>query len=307
MLQKLILNGASVSVVAFLVRGVVDNYDSLPLLPGLPRSINGSRPFSVLGYTPSEDHLVNKCFFAALMGYLAMSAFALVLDFFPDTMARFKVQGSKWKGKRGAPTPFASFSEWLRAFGMSVFNICVSSWPFTCAIWWLWKDALPALTGRVVTSEADPFNIYVELPKLLGCFAVVDTWFYWTHRALHITRPVNIYKWVHKFHHRFKAPAAVASMYAHPLEYGFGNLSGVALGPALMNAHPYTAYFWFCFGLFATGGSHSGYTFLGAEDHDNHHEFFNYHYGVGGLWDAICGTNYIGSELWEKNQRKKEK
>ena len=113
--------------------------------------------------------------------------------------------------------------------------------------------------------------------------------FYWTHRLIHVPR---IYRAIHKLHHRFTAPTAVASMYAHPLEFLVGNLTGVALGPVLLNTHPYTAYFWFCYALVSTGGSHSGYTFFDAESHDRHHEFFNCNFGVGGMMDAIMKTDY---------------
>ena len=77
---------------------------------------------------------------------------------------------------------------------------------------------------------------------------------------------------IHKFHHRFTAPAAVASMYANPIEFGVGNLGGVILGPFLTRAHPYTFYFWTAYSLFSTGGSHSGYFFFAAQGHDWHHE-----------------------------------
>ena len=58
-----------------------------------------------------------------------------------------------------------------------------------------------------------------------------------------------------------------------------GNLLGVALGPVLTNAHPYTAYGWFVLTLVSTCGSHSGYDFFGAEKHDEHHEFFDWNFG----------------------------
>ena len=49
--------------------------------------------------------------------------------------------------------------------------------------------------------------------------------------------------------------------------------------------------------LVSTGGSHSGYTFFDAESHDRHHEFFNCNFGVGGMMDALMGTNY---EAWRR-------
>ena len=88
----------------------------------------------------------------------------------------------------------------------------------------------------------------------------------------------------------FEAPIAVASVYAHPLEFSFGNLLGVIAGPALSNAHPYTAIFWAVLTLVNTGGAHSGYPIFGCEKHDVHHEFFHYNFGVLGICDYICGA-----------------
>ena len=105
-----------------------------------------------------------------------------------------------------------------------------------------------------------------------------------------------------RLHHRFKAPTAVASMYANPIEFTLGNLMGVALGPVLTNAHPYTAYYWFCYALVSTGGSHSGYTFFDAESHDRHHEYFNCNFGVGGMMDALMGTDY---DSWKAKRAKR--
>merc|ERR1712046_567363 len=86
-----------------------------------------------------------------------------------------------------------------------------------------------------------PFVWYKEIVKFVLCITIVDIWFYWTHRVLHF--PV-FYKAIHKLHHRFKAPTAVACMFAPPLEFGFGNLLGVSLGPVLANALGATAMIW---------------------------------------------------------------
>mmetsp|Transcript_6735 Transcript_6735/g.12033 ORF Transcript_6735/g.12033 Transcript_6735/m.12033 type:complete len:142 (+) Transcript_6735:692-1117(+) len=88
-----------------------------------------------------------------------------------------------------------------------------------------------------------------------------------------------------------QTPAAVCATYAHPFEFVVGNLMGVALGPVLTNSHPYTAYGWFVLTLVSTCGSHSGYGFLGAEKHDEHHEFFDWNFGVGPVCDQLFGTS----------------
>ena len=52
--------------------------------------------------------------------------------------------------------------------------------------------------------------------------------------------------------------------------------------------------------------THTRYRFCAADSHDAHHEYFTYHFGVGGPWDKLCGTDYAGSELQKRNVRKAE-
>ena len=153
-----------------------------------------------------------------------------------------------------------------------------------------------------LASFNDDFDLVSEVGRFAACGIIIDVWFYATHKMLHWPR---FYKAIHKLHHRFKAPTAVASMYAHPVEFTIGNVLGVILGPAITNCHPFTACFWYAFSLISTGGSHSGYLFFSAEGHDAHHEFFNYNFGVSVFMDKLCGTCYAGSPLWEKNEAKK--
>ena len=84
-------------------------------------------------------------------------------------------------------------------------------------------------------------------------------------------------------------------MFANPIEFAVGNVAGVVLGPALTNCHPYSAAFWMAFSLISTSGSHSGYYIFGAEEHDAHHEHFDYNYGVSVFMDKLLGTGFKGS------------
>ena len=62
------------------------------------------------------------------------------------------------------------------------------------------------------------------------------------------------------------------------------------VGPILTNAHPYTAYLWYALAMFDTCRVHSGYKFLGASRHDDHHnDYFNYNFG-NRFMDTIGGT-----------------
>lgn len=231
--------------------------------------------------------------FCCVFGFLFVSFITTVLDLFPSVFLKFKTQGNRSR---------FTVSEWLEAFSLSMFNLLVVSWTCIPLVQWL----VVFLHGENVALESDPWVPKVEIFKFLCCVVLVDVWFYVTHIFLHVK---GVYKAIHKLHHRFKAPTAVAALYAHPVEYAIGNLGGVAIGVAVTNCHPYTGYFWFCFSLMATSLAHSGYVFFGAENHDFHHQFFNYNFGVGGNMDTLCGTNFVGSKQWKtwRAQQKSKK
>ena len=216
-----------------------------------------------------------------------MAIVATTLDLLPGIFLKYKAQGNR---------SYFTLREWMEAVAVSMANLNLVA-PYVIIPLELWQrqDA-----NRL--TETDPWVWSSEIPKLVGCGLIVDFWFYWTHRAIH--HPL-VYKHIHKFHHRFKAPTAVASMYANPIEFAIGNLLGVVFGPYLTGAHPYTAYFWVVNALWSTGGSHSGYLFFDCETHDWHHEHFDYQFGVMGMWDAICGTGFEGSKKWERVMAKR--
>jgi sterol desaturase/sphingolipid hydroxylase (fatty acid hydroxylase superfamily) len=270
----------------------------------------------------------------AIAGYWGMAIISTTLDLLPALFLKYKAQGNR---------SYFTVREWLGAVGVSMANLNLVA-PYVMIPMFSNAACKDGWLPNPLT-EADPWDWKIELPKVLVCTLVVDFWFYWTHRLIHhpgegspflatiysmyttiyttrstatwlLTTNHNarssitwaaLYKHIHKFHHRFKAPTAVASMYANPIEFAIGNQLGVVLGPWLSRAHPYTAYFWLCFALFGTGGSHSGYLFFECETHDWHHEHFDYQFGVAGMWDAICGTGFEGSKKWERVMAKKGK
>jgi len=130
-------------------------------------------------------------------------------------------------------------------------------------------------------------EVFLKIPVHV---AIAETWFYWTHRLLHYS--TWLYRNVHFVHHRFKAPTAMACVYAHPLEFAIGNILPIWLGPIVTNAHPATCYrLWFPMAILGTCKGHCGYRILGHVDqHDDHHQFFNCNYGGLYLADYLLGT-----------------
>ncbi|KAJ5925540.1 hypothetical protein N7454_008179 [Penicillium verhagenii] len=120
-----------------------------------------------------------------------------------------------------------------------------------------------------------------------------ETMFYYSHRLLHIP---YLYRQIHKKHHKFTAPIALAAQFAHPIEHIFANALPISLPPQLLRSHVLTFWVFLAWELFNTATVHSGYDFFHnkAKMHDLHHEKFNLNYGSVGLLDWVHGTNKLG-------------
>ncbi|KAJ5239688.1 hypothetical protein N7468_004307 [Penicillium chermesinum] len=158
-------------------------------------------------------------------------------------------------------------------------------------------------TLLLVSSQAgssSSYRIEASLPgagelirDFVICLLLRETLFYYSHRLLHVP---SLYRRIHKKHHKFTAPIALAAQYAHPVEQIFANALPISLPPQLLRSHVLTFWVFLAWELFNTATVHSGYDFFHnkAKDHDLHHEKFNLNYGSIGLLDSIHGTNKLG-------------
>jgi sterol desaturase/sphingolipid hydroxylase (fatty acid hydroxylase superfamily) len=114
--------------------------------------------------------------------------------------------------------------------------------------------------------------------------------FYYAHRLFHVR---SLYVRIHKVHHKFAAPVAFASQYAHPIEHILANTLPIALPPLLLRTHVLTMWAFLAWQLLETATVHSGYDFFqgAARKHDRHHERFNVYFGGIGILDWLHKTD----------------
>ncbi|MEM1053854.1 MAG: sterol desaturase family protein, partial [Pseudomonadota bacterium] len=92
------------------------------------------------------------------------------------------------------------------------------------AVFWLWRHHDFAL----IYSEWTAYPLwYLPVSVLIYLFAQ-DTWFYWSHRAMH--HWTSLFRLAHKVHHESKPPTVWTAMSFHPIE----SVSGAIVIPILV-------------------------------------------------------------------------
>ena len=142
---------------------------------------------------------------------------------------------------------------------------------------------------------------WMPVSVLLYLFAH-DTYFYWTHRAMH--RP-RLFARVHAVHHASRPPTAWAAMSFHPWEA----LSGAIVIPALALVVPiHIAMLGIVLAVMTVMGvaNHIGWEafpralvegpvgrwLITATHHQRHHRDYRCNYGLYfRFWDRLCGTD----------------
>jgi len=163
-----------------------------------------------------------------------------------------------------------------------------------------------AMTLRYDEELPSPLEVVCSI---FSYIAANEVYFYYIHNLMH-RQP--LYGLVHKVHHEYKQPIALASLYAHPLEVTLVILGQFTIGPILFGGHFYTIFLWTCSVVMVSQTHHCGFHWPWIpvpkgegqpEFHDLHHEKFNMNYGsFEGKYslDGLHGT--LSYEAWPTKQ-----
>lgn len=147
-------------------------------------------------------------------------------------------------------------------------------------------------------------------------FVVEDTFFYWGHRFLH--SPWG-YQNIHYLHHQYQSPIAMASSYAHLVEFMFLG-TGFAVGPMVFGVdHLFTLWVWTFIRQAEALDCHCGFDFpwhlskfmpfyCGPHHHDHHHKTYSGNFAsTFTWWDYFMGTDEKYRRDCEKERKLKSK
>jgi sterol desaturase/sphingolipid hydroxylase (fatty acid hydroxylase superfamily) len=177
----------------------------------------------------------------------------------------------------------------------------------TGLIFWGWRHH--GWTQMYVDAAEWPLW-YIPVSIFVYLFAQ-DSWFYWTHRAMHWPR---LFRIAHAVHHHSKPPTAWTAMSFHPVESLIGTIVIPvmvfivpihigALGVVLAIATVMGVTNHMGWEIFPRRFVHSalGHWVITASHHERHHEEYRCNFGLYfRFWDHLCGTDRGFSRRFEK-------
>ncbi|BDI59883.1 sterol desaturase family protein [Qipengyuania nanhaisediminis] len=167
------------------------------------------------------------------------------------------------------------------------------------AVLWLWSNRQATL----IYTDWTAFPAWYLPLSVFAYLFVQDSWFYWSHRAMHAS-PL-LFRHAHAVHHQSRPPTAWTAMSFHPLE----SLSGAIVVPLLVFVVPiHIAMLALVLAIATIMGvtNHMGWEMfprcivhsrfgqwvITASHHERHHEDYRCNYGLYfRVWDRLCGTD----------------
>lgn len=163
---------------------------------------------------------------------------------------------------------------------------------------WGWQNR----GWTLIYSDWAAYPLWYLPLSLLAYMAAHDTWFYWTHRWMHVPRWFRI---AHGVHHASRPPTAWAAMSFHPIEA----VTGAIVIPALVFLIPiHVAMLGLVLTIMTVMGvtnhmgwelfprwivhSPLGHWLITASHHQRHHDEYLCNFGLYfRFWDHLCGTD----------------
>jgi len=196
-----------------------------------------------------------------------------------------------WKSQRRfrkIQLKFPENKDYLRELGYSILTVII----FTAIGWLVFMTPIKNYTQ--VYWNVDDHSLGYFFFSVVLTLLVHDTYFYWTHRAMHHRLFFNVF---HRVHHLSTNPSPWAAFAFHPLE-AVVEASIVVLIVFLFPVHPlaialfllimmiYNVYGHLGFELYPRGFSKStiGKWINTSVNHNQHHQFFKGNYGLYFLW-----------------------
>ena len=203
-----------------------------------------------------------------------------------------------WITARVRPGAYAGLDHQIRKeIGWSLLSAAIYGVP-AGVVAWGWQQ----YGWTRIYTDAGAYPLWWMPLSLLIYLFLHDTWFYWTHRWMHLPGPFRV---AHAVHHASRPPTAWAAMSFHPVEavtgavvipalvffvpIHIGMLAAVLTIMTVMGVTNHMVWELFPRRLVE---SRVGHWLITASHHNRHHESYKCNYGLYfRVWDHLCGTD----------------